>query len=192
MTNRWQVWVIIFWIQQGHELKLWHHFPQASASTERTEEKNRWCNETHMTVLFLPVTHVQPHSLEQKTKQDPSPKSQITSLQIKGKSKWKPFWIPVVDAATPLYQGNCQEHIQIELICADESVLQGSCYMTFYPRFSQNVESSASLPLWGDAAQEGADRTKQSCKSFQAGVENEWNQVYQAVERRQDSNAFIS
>lgn len=32
MTNRWQVWVIILWIQQGHVLKLWHRFPQASAA----------------------------------------------------------------------------------------------------------------------------------------------------------------
>lgn len=37
MTNRWQVWVIILWIQQGRVLKLWHRFPQASATREGGE-----------------------------------------------------------------------------------------------------------------------------------------------------------
>lgn len=35
MTNRWQAWVIILRIQEGRKLKLWHHFPQASATTAR-------------------------------------------------------------------------------------------------------------------------------------------------------------
>lgn len=39
MTNRWQVWVIILWIQQGHVLKLWHRFPRASAAIEGRERK---------------------------------------------------------------------------------------------------------------------------------------------------------
>lgn len=94
--------------------------------------------------------------------------------------KWK--------AAARLFQGNCQGNAQMALIFVDESLLQGSCSRMFDLSFSQNVHSSGWLPPWAAAAQEGADRTKQSSQRFQAGLEDEGNQVYQAVEEGRRSH----
>lgn len=57
MTNRWQVWVIILWIQQGHVLKLWHRFPRPL--TIGRKKYHRY-NETHMTYLCLKVPNLWP------------------------------------------------------------------------------------------------------------------------------------
>lgn len=59
MTNRWQVWVIILWIQQGRVLKLWHRFPQASETREGEESGAH----TH-THTKTKVTHEPRHKWE--------------------------------------------------------------------------------------------------------------------------------
>lgn len=63
MTNRWQVWVIILWIQQGRVLKLWHRFPQASETREGEESGAHTHTHTH-THTKTKVTHEPRHKWE--------------------------------------------------------------------------------------------------------------------------------
>lgn len=78
------------------------------------------------------------------------------------------------------------------LIFVDESLPQGSCSRMFDLSFSQNVHSSGWLPPRAAAGQEGAERTKQSSQSFQVGLEDEENQVPQAVEEGRRSHFRLS
>lgn len=81
MTNRWQAWVIILRIQEGRELKLWHHFSQASATTAR-----RMPDVLRHRRPLSSWWHSCNHAAE-NAKRDPSPKSQIPLLQMKSSSQ---------------------------------------------------------------------------------------------------------